>query len=91
MRNGNSASSVENIFTSVHAECDMQGMLEGLNLEYWEVKNLLAMERAFERPTHGDDTTSKSFNGVLLWEGLLEGLHMEMTQLLRVSMGFYAS
>ncbi|KAF9612504.1 hypothetical protein IFM89_000426 [Coptis chinensis] len=37
----------------------------GHSLEYWEVKNLLAMGRAFGRPTHVDDTTAKSFNGVL--------------------------
>ncbi|KAF9596915.1 hypothetical protein IFM89_014479, partial [Coptis chinensis] len=37
----------------------------GLNLEYWEVNNLLAMGRAFGRHADVDDTTAKSFNGVL--------------------------
>ncbi|KAF9616109.1 hypothetical protein IFM89_028575 [Coptis chinensis] len=37
----------------------------GHSLKYWEVKNLLPMERAYGRPTHVDGTTAKSFNGVL--------------------------
>ncbi|KAF9610625.1 hypothetical protein IFM89_023700 [Coptis chinensis] len=31
----------------------------GLSLEYWEVKNLLAMGRALGRPIHVDETTAK--------------------------------